>query len=286
MRRLSSIGGGWYRCSALFTPSGSTALTIGLLPLDGGWTTGDPWSSYSFVGNTTSGVNAFGSQVEVGGAPSSYIPTPSGAATRSADLLSTTDATLLSAQAWVMEVGELQASTQATLLGVNTVVGLGATSGNALRTTDGGTQTTANTTAWTSGNKAGLAYDLAGRVSVVLDGGTVATAANTAERPGTLYLGNTNSGASDFLNGHIRNWTAYSSLNDTDLQTFTVNITYTSGAGSSAGTDTATAVGIWTQEGVGSSAGSNTSSATAAPIQAKVGSAAGTNTATATGAWI
>jgi hypothetical protein len=56
-----------------------------------------------------------------------------------------------------------------------------------------------------------------------------------------------------------------------------------SGAGSSAGTNTATAVGAWLQSGVGSSAGSNTTTATAAWLQSGVGSSAGTDTASGVG---
>src|SRR3954469_3490410 len=57
------------------------------------------------------------------------------------------------------------------------------------------------------------------RVSIILNGGTVVTAANTPATPTTLYFGNTNNGASGIFNGHIRTLAAYSSLSDTDLDT-------------------------------------------------------------------
>jgi hypothetical protein len=59
-----------------------------------------------------------------------------------------------------------------------------------------------------------------------------------------------------------------------------------SGIGSSAGSNTATAVGAWLQSGVGSSAGTDTASGVGSDLQAGTGSAAGSNTATAVGHWL
>jgi hypothetical protein len=89
----------------------------------------------------------------------SHIVTTTAAVTRSADIVSTTNAALLAAQAWEIEIGELQVNSAArTIMGVNTVTGLGVTSGNALTTADGGTQTTTDTGTWTGKNRAGLAW--------------------------------------------------------------------------------------------------------------------------------
>jgi hypothetical protein len=57
------------------------------------------------------------------------------------------------------------------------------------------------------------------KVSIVLDGGTVVTAANTPVTPTTIYIGNTNNGASGPFNGYIRVLASYSSLSDGDLDT-------------------------------------------------------------------
>jgi lysophospholipase L1-like esterase len=133
------------------------------------------------------------------------------------------------------------------------------------------------------------------RVSIVLNNGTVATAANTAVTPTVIYLGNTNNGASGLFTGHIRAIAAYSTLSDADLATLSVVDTplsipatggAASGAASSAGTNTSTVVGQWLQAGVASSAGANTSSVTATWKQDGVASSAGSNTATVIAKWL
>ena len=306
---IQNCSGGLYRCSVTLTPSGSTNCLWQSNVLDSSYSSGNP-GSYSFLGDGTSGITVFNVGVQAGAFVTSAILTTqaTGNLTRSADVVSTTDATLLSAKGWVVEVGELPGSVASTILGINTGIGLGATSGNALTTADGGTQTTGNTGTWTGLNRAGLAFDSTPRVSIDLDGGTITTAANTPVTPTTIYFGSTN-GASAFLNGHIRKWASYATITDAQLVSVSsvgasfgnvanvgsstganasaaVGAWLQSGAGSSTGTNASAAVGAWLQAGVGSSAGANTSSATAAPIQAKVGSAAGANTATAIGAWL
>jgi hypothetical protein len=92
----------------------------------------------------------------------SHIVTTTAAVTRSADIVSSTDAALLAATAWEIEAGNLGSVASArTLLGVNTTTALGVTTGNALTTADGGTQTTANTGTWTGTgiNRAGIDWD-------------------------------------------------------------------------------------------------------------------------------
>lgn len=287
---IISLGSGWYRISAVFTVSGSAPLSLGVFVTDGGWTSGDV-AFYNFSGNTTSGVILFGAQMEAGTFPTSYIATAGSAVTRSADIVSSTDASLLAAQAWVMEVGELPGSTQATLVGINTGIGIGSTTGNALQTADGGTQTTGNTGTWTGVNRGGFAWDATPRVSIDLDGGTVVTAANTASTPTAIYFGNTNNGASDYLNGHIRSWGAYSALSNTDLVTIsTVGASYSitaattvSGVGTAAGVATVSGIGSSLAASAGAANGAATVSGVGASLAAGVGSANGAATVTATG---
>jgi hypothetical protein len=187
--------------------------------------TGNTFSIFGSVNNASlAGTETFLCQCiqfENGNFPTSYIPTTTVSVTRSADIVSSTDATLLAAKAWVVEVGELPAATASTLLGVNTVIGLGETTGNTLTTADGGAQTTSDTGTWTGTNRGGVAWDAASRVSICLNGGTLTTATNTASTPTTLYFGNTNNGASGFLNGHIRTMASYSALNDNQLDYLT-----------------------------------------------------------------
>jgi hypothetical protein len=312
---IQNCGNGWYRCWFSFSLGGTSNVGLRLYALDGSYTTGsgDLEATYWWGGNGTDGVTFFGSQIEQSGKPpTSYIPTAGASITRSADIVSSTDATWLSSNAYVMETGELFASTAATMFGFDTSIGLGYDSTNHLTTAAGGTQTSGNTGTLTGTNRGGIAFDGTPRVSIDLNGGTVVTAANSASKPSTLYFGNTNNGASGFLNGHIRSLAGYVSLTDADMPTVTtVGAAYTpaatasgdgssagsntatavgawiqSGDGSAAGGDTATAVGRWLLDGVGSSAGSDTATATGAWLQSGVGSSAGTDTATATGAWL
>jgi hypothetical protein len=91
---------------------------------------------------------------------SHIITSGSSSATRSGDILSTTDAGLLASTAWEVETGavKIASGASATLIGVNTVTGLGVTSTGAVTTADGGTQTTTDTGTWTGTNRAGLAW--------------------------------------------------------------------------------------------------------------------------------
>ena len=172
-----------------------------------------PGANYSGGGET---VILQDMQAELGAFATSYIPTTTAPVARSADVPAGTSATY-PMKAWVIEVGGMQAATAATLLGINTQIGLGATVGNALTTADGGAQTSGNTATWTGTNRGGIAFDATPRVSIDLNGGTVVTAANSPAAVTALYFGNTNNGAGSFLNGHIRKIAGYTALTDAVL---------------------------------------------------------------------
>lgn len=207
---VTSIGGGWYRCSV-------SAAATSSITTDGPhiWFIESDINSYAptYVG-TGKTITVFGLQLEAGSFPSSYIPTAASAVARSADIPSSTNGTALACKAWILEVGGLQASTAATLLGINTGIGIGVTAGNALTTAYGGAQTTGNTATWTGTNRGGIAFDATPRVSIDLNGGAVTTAANSTSAPTALYFGNTNNGASGFLNGYLRKASGYAGLPD------------------------------------------------------------------------
>jgi hypothetical protein len=197
------------------------------------------------LGNTTPSYTAAGTETfkfygaMVVDGPSTPVQRPilttTAAVTRSADIFTSTDATLLAAKAWVVEAGEVDQATASTLLGINTAVGIGEDTSARLTTADGGTQTSVNTGDWTAVNRGGIAWDLTPRVSISLDGWNVATAGNTPVTPTNLYFGNTNNGASGFLNGHLRMLAAYTAADDTQLQALTpVGASFTIGAGISA----------------------------------------------------
>ncbi len=80
---IQALRDGWYRCS-LVAPSGASATTGGpaVLVLDSNRNSRDP----SFAGDGISGAFLWGAQLEAGATASSYIPTTTAAATRSADV--------------------------------------------------------------------------------------------------------------------------------------------------------------------------------------------------------
>ena len=82
--RIENYGSGWYRCimTAICDVSGTTSVFMG----SGSGNTRD------YIGNGSASLYAWGAQLEVGSVPTSYIPTTTGTASRSADVISVTGA--------------------------------------------------------------------------------------------------------------------------------------------------------------------------------------------------
>ncbi len=150
-------------------------------------------------------IYAWGAQSETTPFATSLIPTASAAVTRSIDNSAAIAAALTALQSPSGTIiialnGGIQSLT-GTILGINSLIGLGKTSGNTLTTTFGGAQTTANTVTWTGPVKVGLRWTPSS-VGIVLNGGTIVSAANTPPAVTAAYIGST-SGSSAAINQNI-----------------------------------------------------------------------------------
>jgi hypothetical protein len=82
---IEDVGNGWRRCIASFTATASGTLSIRI-----GSATGTSIGNDTFVGDNSSGIYAWGAQLEAGSFATSYIPTTTSALARSADVCSIT----------------------------------------------------------------------------------------------------------------------------------------------------------------------------------------------------
>ena len=80
---IAFVGDGWYRCSVTFTPTASVSASFTFVLADAD-------NSISYTGDGTSGLFAWGYQVEAGAFATSYIPTTTASLTRNADAVSMT----------------------------------------------------------------------------------------------------------------------------------------------------------------------------------------------------
>lgn len=207
---ITSLGGGWYRCSVTATSAG-TAFQ-GYLQVNNSGVATDT----TFVGDGTSGIIVDCAQLEVGAFATSIIPTTTTALTRAADSASMTGTNFSS---WYnTSAGTFVAEWDSALGNVNTAV-IGTSSGlssiqyinsGSLKSYNGAViLTTANTASANTAVKSAVAYDGSGRAAC-LSAGTVATStppftdvAITSISLGTDVIG------SKPLAGHIRSLRYY-----------------------------------------------------------------------------
>jgi len=84
---ITDAGNGWWRCTMLFTSgwTNTSAMYAFVLPDNG-----TSYGTATFTGDGTSGVLAYGVQLEAGAFATSYIPTTTTSLTRNADAVSMT----------------------------------------------------------------------------------------------------------------------------------------------------------------------------------------------------
>ena len=80
---VQALGNGWYRCAATSTCAVGAGARVGNFVIDAS-------HARTYTGNGSSGIYIWGAQLEAGAFPTSYIPTTTAAATRSADVASIT----------------------------------------------------------------------------------------------------------------------------------------------------------------------------------------------------
>lgn len=212
----------WTSISATITPAANGFFRITLTGKDTpgstifsaflGVNSATGTTAQSFVGDTVSGVIAYGAQAEIAQSfATSYIPTTTAAVTRSADNIAVSGAlaTLLarSTATIVANTNNSQQSLAGTLLDANGVVLLGKTAGNVGTTAVGAALSTGNTGPWTGANDLGFAWDATGG-ALQLNGGTIATDATARTPAATFHIGSTG-GSSAFFDGYFTRLTGY-----------------------------------------------------------------------------
>jgi hypothetical protein len=211
---ITSVGGGWYRCTATMTASATGSNNLGFGDFEAG-PTGDLYYIW-------------GAQVEAGAFATSYIPTTTVSLTRNADDVTMTGTNFTSwysaSEGTFTSTFSAAASTASVL--VTDAAGSGRplyiVSGGVVRIFDGTAPINAGGT-YTFGTvaSAGSSYG-GGTMSCALNGGTVGTGAFDGSM-GTsgLYIGRNPAQPNEYIKGHIQKVAFYPMrFSDRQLQAF------------------------------------------------------------------
>lgn len=199
--KVTAVGNNWYRCTVSATPSSTATMrfTISIGNPNGG----------DYTGNGTSGIYLWGGQVEQGAFTTSYIPTTTAAASRSADVLSIPTGSWFTANEWssVTEAtATIPQSTWIPLMVENASYG----SKYSLLTSGGAATTGKNAANTGTGNsatsqtlfKAGASFSNTQNVLAVLNGGTVGTGGALSTNTATSMCFGCGQGS--YMNGNLR----------------------------------------------------------------------------------
>ena len=223
---ITSVGGGYYRC----TVTGTTLSTSSFFQVQT-VSTGD---AQDYVANDYNGVLCAGIQFESGSFASSLISTSGASATRAADNLSVTDASLFGtgSGAVAVEAGPVSGTFYPTLFDLTDT-----TTSNRVLLQSGGSGTPTSLTVAADGNasvgvvseavtmsnrKFAVSYDT-NSFKIVNNGGTVSedTSGQLPQQLSKLSIGTDNGGGGP-LNGNIKRIAVFGeALSDTNLQAVT-----------------------------------------------------------------
>jgi hypothetical protein len=228
---IQAYANGWYRCSATNTCASGASSRIS------NFVNNDSFAR-SYAGDVTKGLFIWGAQLEAGAFPTSYIPTTTAAATRSADVASITGANFSS---WYRQdegtvfAENSQSATSGDVAysyyldaggGLANSIYSDVTSGNRRGVVFSGNvvQCATNFGAITSGVQARTAFGLKqDQFGLALNGGSVGTDNSGSIPTGItrIFVGN-NSASSAAINGTIKRLTYWPQrLSNSTLQTIT-----------------------------------------------------------------
>lgn len=210
---VEPLADGWWRIGVVLADTSSNDKQLSFGPSDvasPGFFSAGPY----YLGDGTSGIYAWGAQVENNGFITSYMPTATASpATRAADVITTggslqTDIAAATGSIVVQVNNGESINFAANIVDSNgtNLLGFDATNHGLASIT--ASLATGNTGNRTTRDKLGIAWDGSGR-SLVLNGGTVATDASAQTPNSTQHVGS--SGTANFAFAYVERLTAWTS---------------------------------------------------------------------------